>query len=114
MSKSLNRLKRYMKALGTYKPEYMITAEICADLMDQYDCISRAWVESGMNPIEVTENGSKKSGTVTTLESLRKDILAYQRELGLTPLAIKRLDAQEHLPQSSVLAEALRKLGDTS
>lgn len=47
---------------------------------------------------------------MTTLESLRKDILAYQKELGLTPMAIKRLDQQEQLPKSSVLADALRKL----
>ena len=110
MTKSQLRLKRYMTSLGVWKPEYLITVEICAGLMDQYDAITTAWIASGMNPLEMTENGSKKSGIVTTLESLRKDILAYQKELGLTPAAMKRIDAQEQLPQSSVLADALRKL----
>ena len=106
------RLKRYMTKLGVWKPEYMVSVEICAGLMDQYDTIMQLWVINGMNPIEVTDNGnSKKSGIVTTLESLRKDILAYQRELGLTPLSIKRLDAQAELPESGILADAMRKLG---
>lgn len=110
LSKNERRLKGYMTKLGIWKPEYMVTVEICAGLMDQYETISKAWIESGMNPVEYTDTGSKKSGIVSTLESLRKDILAYQKELGLTPMAIKKLDAQENLPQSSVLSDALRKL----
>ncbi len=110
LSKNERRLKGYMTKLGIWKPEYMVTVEICAGLMDQYETISKAWIESGMNPVEYTDTGSKKSGIVATLESLRKDILAYQKELGLTPMAIKKLDAQENLPQSSVLSDALRKL----
>lgn len=110
LSKNERRLKGYMTKLGIWKPEYMVTVEICAGLMDQYDAISAAWIASGMSPVEYTDNGTKKSGIVATLESLRKDILAYQKELGLTPMAIKKLDAQENLPQSSVLSEALRKL----
>ena len=109
LSKNERRLKGYMTKLGIWKPEYMV--KICAGLMDQYDAISAAWIASGANPVEATDNGgTKKSGVVATLESLRKDILAYQKELGLTPMAIKRLNAQENLPQSSVLADALRKL----
>lgn len=110
LSKNERRLKGYMTKLGIWKPEYMVTVEICAGLMDQYETISKAWIESGMNPVEYTDTGSKKSGIVATLESLRKDILAYQKELGLTPMAIKKLNAQENLPQSSVLSDALRKL----
>lgn len=111
LSKNERRLKGYMTKLGIWKPEYMVTVEICAGLMDQYEKISAAWIASGANPVEATDNGgTKKSGVVATLESLRKDILAYQKELGLTPMAIKRLNAQENLPQSSVLADALRKL----
>lgn len=106
------RLKRYMTKLGVWKPEYLVTVEICAGLMDQYDVILQAWIASGMKPVEYTDSGgTKKSGIVTTLETLRKDILAYQRELGLTPLSMKRLDAQEQMPESSVLSSALRKLG---
>ena len=110
MSANEKRLKKYMTALGTWKDEYRITVEICAGLMDQYDVILSAWQATGMMPVEYTENGSKKSGIVTTLESLRKDILAYQKELGLTPMAMKRIDQQNNLPESNVLADALRKL----
>lgn len=110
MTKSESKLKKYMKALGVWKPEYQITVGICAGLMDQYDMILKTWIDSGMDPVEQTENGTKKSGVVTTLESLRKDILAYQKELGLTPMSIKRLDQQAQLPKSSVLADALRNL----
>ena len=110
MTKNEQRLKRYMTKLGLWKPEYLITVEICAGLMDQYDAINAAWIKSGMNPLEYTDSGSKKSGIVTTLESLRKDILAYQKELGLTPAAMKRIDQQNNLPESNVLADVLRKM----
>ena len=74
----------------------------------------RTGICSGALPMfDPTESGgTRKSAAVTTAEGLRRDILAYLKELGLTTMAVKRLDAQENLPESNVLADALRRLGD--
>ena len=106
-------LRKKMQALRTWKPEFGPAVKICADLMDQYRVLN-AGIMSGTFPMfDITENGgTRKSAAVTTAEGLRRDILAYMKELGLTTMSVKRLDAQENLPESNVLADALRRLGD--
>lgn len=107
------KLIRSMKSLNTWKPEFQATVRICADLMDQYDDINSQIVSGRLQRFDVTDSGgTRKSAAVTTAESLRRDILSYLKELGLTTLSVKRLDAQENLPESGVLADALRKLGE--
>ena len=107
------RLRAAMKSLNTWKPEFADAVKICADLMDQYRRLNEQIVQGTFQMFDPTETGgTRKSAAVTTAESLRRDILAYMKELGLTTLAVKRLDTQEHLPESNVLADALRRLGD--
>jgi hypothetical protein len=106
-------LREKMKSLHTWKPEFSHAVKICADLMDQYRVLNAGIVSGALPMFDPTETGgTRKSAAVTTAESLRRDILAYMKELGLTALAVKRLDAQENLPESSVLADALRRMGD--
>ena len=107
------RLREAMKSLHTWKPEFADAVKICADLMDQYRALNAAITAGTYQMFDETENGgTRKSAAVTTAEGLRRDILAYLKELGLTTMAVKRLDAQENLPESNVLADALRRLGD--
>lgn len=102
-----------MRSLHTWKPEFAHAVKICAGLMDQYRVLNARIVSGELPMFDVTENGgTRKSAAVTTAEGLRRDILAYLKELGLTTMSVKRLDAQENLPESSVLADALRRLGD--
>lgn len=106
-------LRVKMKALRTWKPEFSHTVKICADLMDQYRRLNEQIANGTFQMFDKTENGgTRKSAAVTTAEGLRRDILAYLKELGLTAMAVKRLDAQDNLPESNVLADALRRLGD--
>jgi len=114
MTETEQKLQEAMMSLHTWKPEFMTALHICADLMDQYKVIN-ALLTSGETPyFDTTDRGgTKKSAAVTTAEALRRDILAYLKELGLTTLSVKRLDAQENLPESNVLADALRRLGDS-
>jgi hypothetical protein len=107
------RLRDAMKSLKTWKPEFADAVRICADLMDRYKRLNEQIDQGTFQMFDTTENGgTRKSAAVTTAEGLRRDILAYLKELGLTTLAVKRLDAQENLPESNVLADALRRLGD--
>lgn len=112
LTKTEKKLIEAMKSLHTWKPEFMTAVRICADLMEQYDVVNALIRTGEVQMFEDTEKGgTRKSAAVTTAETLRRDILAYLKELGLTTLAVKRLDQQENLPESSVLADALRRLG---
>ena len=107
------KLRQQMKSLHTWKPEFATAVRICADLMDQYDEVNGMITRGEVQRFDVTETGgTRKSAAVTTAEGLRRDILAYLKELGLTTMAVKRLDAQENLPESTVLSDALRRLGE--
>ena len=97
-----------MKGLGTYKSEYEPAIQIMAGMRQQYDMLMSEFEASGCQYSETTENGSKKAPIVTTLESLRKDILSYMSALGLTPHGAKRLELPDKKPDEDPLTAALR------
>ncbi len=105
-------LRKSMKQLGTYRPEYESAIAIAAQLMEQYDTLTCAFEESGWAYETSTATGTKKAPIVTTLESLRKDVLAYLSALGLTPAGAKKLDAAATAKaQDDPLIAALKNLG---
>ena len=83
-----------MTALGVYKPEFDPVIRIFCQLKEQYDELTRQFLESGYRYSEPTRTGSKKAPIVTTLETLRRDILAYASQLGLTPQGLLKADAK--------------------
>lgn len=100
---------RAMKELGTYKKEFDPLIEIYAELREQYAVLSGRFAAGGY-PFEVStaDGGSKKAPIVATLESLRKDILAYTDRLCLNPKTIDGITVETK--KQSVLAAALRQL----
>lgn len=102
------QIVKAMKAIGTYKKEYTPTIERLAGMRRQY-----AALVDGYNRLTKDDFvNNKKPVIVTMMENIRKDILAYERDLGLTPAALKKIDAQKELPKSSALADALAVLGN--
>lgn len=88
MSKSKyhrTKTRKLMRALGTYKEEFEPIIEIYAGLKEQYDILFERFLDSDYKFSETSKNGTKKAPIVTTLESLRKDIMSYAQQLGLTP-----------------------------
>lgn len=83
----------YMKNLGIYKPEFEPMIHIYGELVEQYTELTSRFVESEFAFSETTKDGTKKAPIVTTLESLRKDILSYASQLGLTPQGLLRTNA---------------------
>ena len=81
-----------MTSLGIYKPEFEPIIEIYGQLVEQYERLTDEYAASGFNYLEHTNTGTKKAPIVTTLEALRKDILAYASQLGLTPQGILKAD----------------------
>ncbi|RJQ25559.1 MAG: terminase [Peptococcaceae bacterium] len=98
-----------MKKLGIYKPEYNRLIDIYAELVEQYRILTSRFVESDYKYRVYTDQGSeKKAPIVATLETLRKDILAYSDRLCLNPKALETVTAEK--AGQSKLAAALQSL----
>lgn len=97
---------RDMKALGVYKDEYLPLIDVYSDLLSQYYRANKEFEASGFQyETETAAGGSKKSAIVATLESLRKDLLAYSDRLCINPKAIQSVTTDA--PQQSKLAAVL-------
>lgn len=111
--KLINQVRDQMKALGVYKPEFEPIIEVYSQLLEQYNILTKRFMESDYDIQECTSTGTKKAPIVTTLEALRKDILAYATNLGLTPQGLlKADDAAFKKKKESKLASMLREFGD--
>lgn len=101
----INQTRDDMKALGVYKPEFEPIIEVYSQLREQYNISTQRFIDSDYNFKEYTNTGTKKAPIVTTLEALRKDILAYAAQLGLTPQGLlKADDAAPVYPRRSLLS----------
>lgn len=116
MAKSKNpavTARNDMKKLGIYKPEFESVIKIYGELMIQYEDLTAQFIESGYKFSEITATGSKKAPIVTTLETLRKDILKYASQLGLTPQGLLKADGEAFAKKTaSGLADAIAALRD--
>lgn len=100
-----------MKALGVYKPEFEPIIEVYSQLREQYKILTERFIASGYDFKEYTNTGTKKAPIVTTLETLRKDILAYAAQLGLTPQGLLKADEDAfRQKKKSKLLETLKGL----
>ncbi|MED4783452.1 P27 family phage terminase small subunit [Brevibacillus choshinensis] len=98
-----------MKKLGVYKKEYNRVIEIYAELVAQYDKLNREFEDGGYAfEVDTVQGGRKKAPIVATLETLRKDILAYSDRLCLNPKAIETVTTEKK--GKSALASALASL----
>lgn len=84
------KTKKFMTSLGVYKPEFEPLIDIYASMQYQYNECLELFEEQGRLYTEVSENSKgvvneKKSPLIQTIESLRKDILAYSDKLCLNP-----------------------------
>jgi len=111
--KIINQTRDDMKALGVYKPEFEPIIEVYSQLREQYNILTQRFIDSDYDFKEYTNTGTKKAPIVTTLEALRKDILAYAAQLGLTPQGLlKADDAAFKKKKESGLGSILKELND--
>lgn len=98
-----------MKKLGIHKPEYNRLIDIYADLVFRYQEALEEFEANGCQyETETAAGGTKKSALVSTIESLRKDILAYSDRLCLNPKALETVTAETG--NKSKLAQVLSEL----
>lgn len=109
----INQTRDQMQALGVYKPEFEPIIEIYSQLREQYNILTQRFIDSDYDFKEYTNTGTKKAPIVTTLEALRKDILAYAAQLGLTPQGLLKADeAAFKKKKESGLGSILKELND--
>ncbi|GIP38317.1 hypothetical protein J31TS4_15970 [Paenibacillus sp. J31TS4] len=106
----IDRTVSDMKALGVYKPEYDPLIKVYAELVVQYNMITERFVNGGMRyQVSTADGGAKKAPIVATLESLRKDLLAYSDRLCLNPKSLETVTVEKK--GKSALAAALSEMG---
>lgn len=108
-TKNEKQIIKAMTTLGVYKSEFNPMIKIMGQLKEQYDVLTAQFEASGFG----CDNGSgKKLPIVSTLEALRKDILSYASQLGLTPSGLKKINeaALEPPKKSNALVEALKEM----
>lgn len=98
-----------MKELGVYKTQYNRLIDIYAGLVHQYLRAVSDFEASGYQyETETAAGNPKKSGIVSTMENLRKDILQYSDRLCLNPKSLETVTAEKQ--SGSKLASVLSKL----
>ena len=113
LSYRLQIVKR-MKAVGTYREEFGPTIERLARLYCQRDKLEVQYEESGGNPVIMHTNKAgatnpTKNPFLTARDEVYSQLLAHERELGLTPNALKRMNesALKSVVKASGFAAAL-------
>lgn len=81
-----------LENLGTYKKEFDESIDRYVALQKEYKQIYKQYVADGYQCTVETSAGVKKSPIVTTLESLRRDLLQLEESLGLTPRGLLKLN----------------------
>ena len=99
---------RDMKKLGVYRPEYDRIVDIYAGLVEQYHRLMREYdTKKGYRYSAGTgAAGEKKSPLVSTIEGVRRDILAYSDRLCINPRAER--EGNQPPEKKSKLEELLR------
>lgn len=100
-----------MESLKTYKPEFDNSITILGQMLLDYDRIKKTFEDNGCEYIVPHTNKAgaenyEQNPYFAEMEILRKDILIYLRELGLTPSALKNIIAED-AEKVSPLAAAL-------
>lgn len=94
-----NDIIKRMQAIGTYREEFMPTIERLARLYCQRDKLEIQYDESGGNPVIMHTNKAgatnpTKNPFLTARDEVYSQLLSHERELGLTPSALKKMNEQ--------------------
>ena len=103
--KHLSQTIREMKVLGHYKKEFSELIRRRAHLLTRYK-LQMEQFESDEYPGEeqTGSGGTKKSARQLVLESVLKELRETEKELMLTPKALKELEAEEKTGMSKLEA----------
>ncbi len=94
---------RKMKVLGVYNKSFDHAIKVLAKILRDYDATTDKFNATGGNIVvsHTNKNGSTnlvKNPFYLAIEKQRDDIIAYSRELGLTPAGLKRINSEGPRP----------------
>lgn len=94
-----NSIVKRMKAVGTFREEFLPTVERLAKLYQQRELLESQYEESGGNPVIMHTNKAgasnpTKNPFLTARDEVYTQLLAHERELGLTPSSLKKMNEQ--------------------
>ena len=88
-----------MKYAGTDKPQYYIARDTLADILEKRDEVQELYNKEGKPIINHTNKAGAtnltQSPILRLLNDCNKTALTYLKELGLTPGALKKINAKE-------------------
>lgn len=113
-----NQIKKACEAAGTYQEFFDCVIDTLAGILETRDRAQEKFSESGCNPVvEHTNKGGAtnvvKNPALVVIMDCDAQALAYWRDLGLTPMGLKRLGEKGLINKnnSGGLADALADLG---
>ena len=91
-----NQIIYKMKQVGTYSASFMYTINTLAKVLADYEETINLYERTGRQKIVKHTNKSGATNIIKNplyqaIEKQRDDIVAYSRELGLTPAGLKRI-----------------------
>ena len=120
MSKKKNTekvIKNLMVMIGTYLSSFDLTISLLARMIDDYNQALDEFKKSGGQIVISHTNKEGHTNLVKNphyqaIEGMRKDMLVYLRDLGLTPAGLKKIDQSffEEEVRDSPLNEVLKRL----
>ena len=96
-----------MRALGVYKPEFDTAIRRYRIMLDEYRTLAGKYRKDGYPYESVGSQGAKKSPIVITLEGLRRDLLALEDALGLTPRGLMKMQEEPFKQQRARRTDGL-------
>lgn len=99
--------RKKMESLGVYKPEFDAAIERYVRLSKEFQKLYTEYEKEGFKFEVETEKGVKKAPIVGVLETLRRDILAVENSLGLTPMGLLKLQENAFKQQKKTKKDAL-------
>lgn len=110
------KIIKAMKAVNTYRDEFGQTIKTLAKIYEQFDEAKAQFERTGGQYVikHTNKNGNTniiKNPLYRIVEEMEEKILAYNRELGLTPTGYKKIMNKFEKEKRSELAEALKALG---
>jgi carbamoylphosphate synthase large subunit len=112
LRKYKNQVKKNMKQLEVYKPEFDTLIEVYAGMLAQYMILSEKMIAGTFEiEVETTRGGTRKSAEATSYEKLRADIIIYSDRLMLNPRTIDNAK-RKVMEKESSLIRAIRELSN--
>ena len=115
--KWVTRIKRDTKRAGTYKPFFDEVIKTLAAILEERDQAMETFERTGGKVIVAHTNKAgatnlEQNPALRLVNDLNRDALAYWRDLGLTPMGMKRLGEKGIVKESEGgFAEVLASLG---